>query len=250
MRIDVNGDVGEGFGPWRLGDEDTLLQSLSSANVACGFHAGDPRVMLRTVEACANAKVAVGAHPGYPDLVGFGRRNLSCTPQEVFSDVLYQIGAMQAVCRSIGVPLHHVKPHGALYTMAAESYEISVAIVNAIAATMDQPLIYAQPGSETARAAEDAGLQVASEVFADRAYLADGRLAPRRMEGSVMHDPAAIAKRAMRMIRGEEIETIDGGTVRLHCDTICVHGDTPQAVEIARLLTNSLRSAGFTISPQ
>lgn len=249
MRIDVNSDMGEAFGAWPMGDDRALLRSVSSANIACGFHAGDPRVMLRTVELCAEQGVAVGAHPGFPDLVGFGRRNLAITPDELRTDVMYQIGAMQAICRAVGVPLHHVKPHGAMYTMAAADYEMSAAIVSAIRATMDDPMIYAQPGSETARAAEDAGIAVAYEIFADRAYLANGQLAPRSMPDAVLTDAGKISERALRMIRGEAIRTIDGGSVTMKCDTICVHGDSPAAVTIAKSLTESLKSAGFTISP-
>lgn len=249
MRIDVNSDMGEAFGAWQMGDDGALLRSVSSANIACGFHAGDPRVMLRTVELCAEQGVAVGAHPGFPDLVGFGRRNLAITPDELRTDVIYQIGAMQAICRAVGVPLHHVKPHGAMYTMAAADYEMSEAIVSAIRATMDDPMIYAQPGSETARAAEDAGIAVAYEIFADRAYLANGQLAPRSMPGAVLTDAGKISERALRMIRGDAIRTIDGGSITMKCDTICVHGDSPAAVTIAKSLTESLKSAGFTISP-
>lgn len=248
MKIDLNSDMGEAYGAWTMGDDRALLGAVSSANVACGFHAGDPLVMLATVEACAEAGVAVGAHPGFPDLVGFGRRNLQCTPTEIRADVMYQIGALQAMCRAVGVPLHHVKPHGALYNMAAADYGISVAIVDAIASTMEQPLLYAQPGSKTAEAAEVAGLPIAFEVFADRAYLANGQLAPRSMAGSVLHDVDEIIARALRMVRGESIPTIDGGEIILRSDTICVHGDTPEAVAIATSLRKALESAEFTVS--
>lgn len=248
MKIDLNSDMGEAFGAWKMGDDRALLKAISSANIACGFHAGDPRVMLATVEACVEAGVAIGAHPGFPDLVGFGRRTMQCTPAEIRADVMYQIGALQAICRAVGVPLHHVKPHGALYNMAATDYEISVSIVDAIAATMDHPLLYAQPGSETARAANDAGMAVAFEVFADRAYLADGQLAPRSMPGAVLHDIDAITRRALSMVHGESIPTIDGSEIILQSDTICVHGDTPEAVGIAVCLRSALESAQFSVS--
>lgn len=248
MKIDLNSDMGEAYGAWTMGDDRALLGAVSSANIACGFHAGDPRVMLASVEACVEAGVAVGAHPGFPDLVGFGRRNMSCTPAEIRADVMYQIGAMQAMCTAVGVSLHHVKPHGAMYNMAAADYAISVAIVDAITSTMDQPLLYAQPGSRTAEAAEMAGVPVAFEVFADRAYLADGQLAPRSMTGSVLHDVDAITDRALRMVRGESISTIDGSEIILRSDTICVHGDTPQSVAIAVSLRNALESAEFTVT--
>lgn len=249
MNIDINSDMGEGFGPWEMGDDRALLRSVTSANIACGFHAGDPRVMLRSVTACAEANVAVGAHPGFHDLVGFGRRAMQCTPAEIRTDVMYQIGALQAMCKAVGVELHHVKPHGALYTMAAADYEMSAAIVDAVVATMSSPIMYVQPGSQTAIAAEAAGVKVAHEVFADRAYLADGQLAPRSMANSVLHDVEAITARAQAMVRGESIATIDGGSVTLLCDTICVHGDTAGAVQIAKSLRDALNSAGFTVCP-
>ena len=250
MRIDINSDLGESYGAWTMADDTALIGAISSANIACGYHAGDPRVMLRTVEACARAHVAVGAHPGFPDVIGFGRRQMHLSPLELYTDVMVQIGALQAICKAVGVPLHHVKPHGAMYTMAAADYEMSVPIVNAIAATMERPLIYAQPGSATAQAAADAGIAVAHEIFADRAYRADGQLAPRSLPNAVLHDVEEISGRAMRMVRGEAIETIDGGSVRLQSDTICVHGDTTESVQISKSLRNALISAGFTISSQ
>lgn len=249
MRIDINSDLGESFGDWPLGNDLALLQIVSSANIACGFHAGDPRVMLRTVQACAETGVAVGAHPGFPDLVGFGRRPMTLTREQLFTDTIYQIGALQAMCRVVGVPLHHVKPHGAMQNMMAVDYEMSVAVIEAVAASMDRPLIYTMPGSATERAARDMGVAVGREVFADRAYLANGQLASRSMAGAVLHDPAEITERALRMVRGEPIGTIDGGSLLLQSDTICVHGDTAGAVEIARSLRESLQSAGFAISP-
>lgn len=249
MRIDINSDLGESFGAWKMADDAALIDCISSANIACGYHAGDPRTMLHTVEACAAAGVAVGAHPGFPDLNGFGRRTMTLSPLELRTDVMVQIGALQALCTAVGVSLHHVKPHGAMYTMAAADYEMSVSVVEAIAATMDTPMIYAQPGSATARAAEAAGIAIAHEIFADRAYLADGQLAPRSLPGSVLHDSEEIAARAMRMVRGEPIASINGGTLQLQSDTICVHGDTPGALQIAQSLRDSLISAGFTVSP-
>lgn len=249
MRIDINSDLGEQFGAWSMADDRSLISTISSANIACGYHAGDPRSMLAAVEACAEAGVAVGAHPGFPDLVGFGRRAMTLSRLELRTDVMVQIGGLQAICKAVGVPLHHVKPHGMMYNMAAVDYEMSISIVEAVASVMDQPLIYAQPGRETSRAASDLGIQVAHEIFADRAYLADGQLAPRSMAGSVLHDAGLISTRAMQMIRGEAIDTLDGGTLVLESDTICVHGDTDDSVEIAQSLKDALISAGFTISP-
>ncbi len=249
MRIDINSDLGESFGAWTMADDAALIGSISSANIACGFHAGDPRTMLVTVEACAAAGVAVGAHPGFPDLVGFGRRAMTLSHRELYTDVMVQIGALQAICKAVGVPLHHVKPHGAMYTMAATDEGMSTAIVEAIAVTMDTPLIYAQPGSVTADVARKAGVSVAHEVFADRAYLADGQLAPRSMPNAVLHDVDEIVQRAVGMIRGEPFVAVTGELIRLQADTICVHGDTPESVRIAQALRTSLPEAGFTISP-
>lgn len=249
MRIDINSDLGEQYGAWKMADDSALIDTISSANIACGFHAGDPRSMLNAVESCARTGVAVGAHPGFADLIGFGRRPMMLSALELRTDVMVQIGALQAICKAVGVRLHHVKPHGAMYNMAAVDYEMSVSIVDAIASVMDDPLIYALPGSETARAARDAGIRVAHEVFADRAYLADGQLAPRSLPGSVLHDVDAIIARAIRMVQGEPIDAIDGGTLVLQGDTICVHGDTDDSVNIAKSLKKSLISAGFTVSP-
>lgn len=249
MRIDINSDLGESFGDWQMGIDTALLQLVSSANIACGFHAGDPRVMFATVEACARENVSVGAHPGFPDLAGFGRRQMKLTPHEIRTDTMYQIGALQAMCTAVGVPLHHVKPHGALQNMMVVDYEMSVAFVDAMTSLLDDPLIYAQPGSATEKAANDAGIRVAREIFADRAYLADGQLAPRSQAGAVLHDADAIAQRSISMLKGEPVATIDGGEIQLEGDTICVHGDTPEAVAISRSLRNSLISAGFAISP-
>ena len=249
MRIDINSDLGESFGAWTMADDAALIGSISSANIACGFHAGDPRTMLATVETCAAAGVAVGAHPGFPDLPGFGRRAMTLSPRELYTDVMVQIGALQAICKAVGVPLHHVKPHGAMYTMAATDEGMSTSIVEAIAATMDAPRIYAQPGSVTAKVAHDKGIAVANEVFADRAYLADGQLAPRSLSNAVLHDVDEIIERAMRMIRGEPFAKVNGELIHLPADTICVHGDTAESVEIARMLRESLAAAGFTLSP-
>lgn len=249
MNIDINSDLGEQYGAWKMADDTALINTISSANIACGFHAGDPRSMLAAVETCARANVAVGAHPGFPDLIGFGRRPMTLSPLELRTDVMVQIGGLQAICKAVGVHLHHVKPHGAMYNMAAVDYEMSEAIVDAIASVMDDPLIYAQPGSETANAARAAGIRVAHEVFADRAYLADGQLAPRSLPGAVLHDVDEITDRAIRMVRGEPVTAIDGGTLALQSDTICVHGDTAESVMIVQSLRNSLISAGFTISP-
>jgi UPF0271 protein len=247
--VDLNSDLGEGFGAYRLGDDAALFPLISSANVACGFHGGDPRVMERTVAAAAAHGVGVGAHPGFPDLVGFGRREMAATPEEVRTDTLYQIGALEAFCRVAGVPLRHVKPHGALYNRAVWDVEMAEAIVAAVAA-YDRSLIFlAQPGTALFTAAEAAGLATAREGFADRAYHADGGLVSRRVPGAVIEDPEAAAERALRLVLDGRVATIDGGELSLQIDSLCIHSDTPGAVEIAGAVRSRLDEAGVAIRP-
>ncbi len=245
--IDINSDVGESFGSWTVGADAELFPLLSSANVACGFHGGDPRVMERTVLSLADLGVAVGAHPGFPDLVGFGRREMFLSPIELRTDVMYQIGALKAFCDAAGVALHHVKPHGAMYNMAARDEAMAAAIARGIALVAPEALVYAQDGSALARAADVAGLRVAYEVFADRAYLADGRLAPRSRPDAMLHDPLEVADRVIRMTRGEPISTVDGGPIVVRADTVCIHSDTPAAVAMAKALRGALDAAGIVV---
>lgn len=245
--IDINSDVGESFGSWTVGADAELFPLLSSANVACGFHGGDPRVMERTVLTLADLGVAIGAHPGFPDLVGFGRREMSLSPDELRTDVMYQIGALKAFCDAAGVALHHVKPHGAMYNMAAKDEKMATAIARGIALSVPDALVYAQDGSALARAADEAGLRVAYEVFADRAYLADGRLAPRSRPDAMLHDPLEVADRVIRMTRGEPIPTVDGDPIVVRADTVCIHSDTPAAVAMAKALRGALDAAGITV---
>jgi UPF0271 protein len=247
--IDINSDVGESFGSWTIGADAELFPLISSANVACGFHAGDPRVMERTVNALAELGVAVGAHPGFLDLVGFGRREMHLSPDELRTDVMYQIGALKAFCEAIGVPLHHVKPHGAMYNMAAKDEVMAEAIAQGIVGAAPEALVYAQDGSALATAAADAGLRVAYEVFADRAYLADGRLAPRSRPDAMLHDPLDVSGRVIRMTRGESIPTVDGGPIIVRADTVCIHSDTPAAVAMAQALRGALDAAGIAVRP-
>jgi 5-oxoprolinase (ATP-hydrolysing) subunit A len=245
--IDLNSDVGESFGAWRIGSDDDLFPLISSANVACGFHGGDPRVMEQTVTALAAHGVAIGAHPGFPDLAGFGRREMHLSPDEIRTDVMYQIGALGAFCHAVGAPLHHVKPHGALYNMAAKDRQVADAIIQAVASTVPHAMIYAQADTELAQAATDGGLRIACEAFADRAYLPGGLLAPRSLPGAIIHDPVEIATRIISMIRGEPILTIDGGSIVVQADTVCIHSDTPESVAIARSLRESLDGAGIAV---
>ena len=232
-----------------MGTDEALMASISSANVACGFHAGDPSVMRRTVALAKSNGVAVGAHPGFPDLVGFGRRELSASPDEVTDMVLYQVAALAGVAASQGVRLQHVKAHGALYNMAVRSRALADAIANGTAAFDRSLILFGLSGSELLSAGERAGLRVAAEVFADRAYESDGTLVPRTRPGSVVHDPNEVVSRTIRMVRDRAVVAIDGSLVQLRADTICVHGDTPGAADLARQVRRGLEAAGIAVGP-
>jgi UPF0271 protein len=248
-QIDLNSDVGESFAVYRLGADADVMRSITSANIACGFHAGDPGVMRETVRLAKDAGVSVGAHPGFPDLVGFGRREMRASPREVEDLVLYQIGALAAVAAAQGVSLSHVKAHGALYNMAARDRALADAIARAVAAFDRALILFGLPNSELLRAGDAAGLRVASEGFADRAYLPDGSLAPRTVPGSVIHDASAVLDRSLRMVTGGEVLAIDGSRLAFTVDTLCVHGDTPGAAELARQLREGLERRGVRVAP-
>jgi UPF0271 protein len=246
--MDLNADLGESFGRWTLGDDERLVAHLSSANLACGFHAGDFRVMEATVSLCRGAGVAVGAQPGYPDLLGFGRRPMPFTPEEVESLVRYQIGALEAFCRSAGVEMQHVKPHGALYNQAAVDPSLAAAVARAIAGFSPDLLLYGLASSEAmAGAAADAGLRFVPEAFADRRYLPDGTLQPRTQPGSVLTDAAEAAAQAVAIAAGS-VTAVDGSSVELRAESICCHGDTPGAVEIAAAVRRGLEDAGVAVA--
>lgn len=247
MRIDLNADLGESFGPWPMGRDAELMPLITSANVACGFHAGDPGTMRATVALARRHGVAIGAHPGFPDLVGFGRRDLKASPQEIEDFVLYQVAALAGLAAAQGVRLQHVKAHGALYTMACRDGAMADAIARAVAALDRSLILFGLPESELLRAGRAAGLRVAAEGFADRAYAPDGSLAPRSQPGSVLHDPALVAARAVRMARDREVVAVDGSIVRVEADTICLHGDTPGAVDLARAVRAALQEAGIEL---
>ena len=247
--IDLNSDLGEAFGAYTIAPDEELFTLISSANVACGFHAGDPRVMERTVVTASARGVAVGAHPGFPDLVGFGRREIVAAPEEVRTDVLYQIGALDAFCRAAGATMQHVKAHGALYNRAVQDEATAAAIAAAVKAYDPTLLFVALPGSTLAQAAEAAGLTVAREGFADRAYNPDGSLASRRLPGAVIHDPELVAERAVRLIQEGKVTAIDGSELNLEIDTLCLHSDTPGAVAIARAIRRRFDDAGITVRP-
>lgn len=249
LRVDLNADVGESFGVYQLGRDEELIGQVTSVNVACGLHAGDPMVMRRTVTLARRWGVAVGAHPGYPDLQGFGRRQLSLSPEEVEAFVIYQVGALWGFCRAAGVPLQHVKPHGALYNLAARDADAADAIARAVAQVDPGLVLVGLAGSELLRAGERVGLRVASEVFGDRAYNSDGTLVPRTHRGAVIRDPEVVADRVLRMVTEGRVTAADGSEVQLRADTVCFHGDTPGAVQLVRHVRERLEEAGVTLSP-
>lgn len=248
MTIDLNCDMGESFGAYTIGADAEVMRSISSANVACGFHGGDPGVMRRTVRLAAAAGVAVGAHPGLPDLVGFGRREMKIAATDVEDLVAYQIGALDAIARSEGLRLRHVKAHGALYNMAAKDRALADAIARAVRAFDPSLILFAPPASELQRAGEAAGLAVAAEGFADRAYEPDGSLMPRSRPGAVVHDPAEVVRRAVRMATHGRVTAADGSEIVMRVATICTHGDTRGAHELTRQLRAGLERAGITIA--
>ncbi|GHS95274.1 UPF0271 protein [Synergistales bacterium] len=249
MKIDMNSDLGEGFGAWTLGDDKAVLSSVSSANIACGYHAGDPSIMRHTVKLCIESGVAIGAHVSYPDLVGFGRRNMTCSPQEVYDYCVYQIGALAAFCKAQGATLQHVKAHGALYNQAAKDRKLADAIAAAVKDSGDGLILMGLAGSEFDKAALDVSLKYAAEAFADRAYLSDGSLMPRSREGSVIHDAAIAAKRVVQMATKGTVTADDGTEIQFKPDTICLHGDTKEAVDMSAAVRRALEASGVEIKP-
>lgn len=245
--MDINADLGESFGRWTLGDDAELMRSISSANVACGYHAGDPGIMRETVRRARDAGVAVGAHPGFPDLQGFGRRSLAASPREVEDFVLYQVGALAAIAAAEGMRLQHVKPHGALYNMALRDAALADAIAGAVASFDRTLILFGLPGTQLVRAGRDAGLRVAAEGFADRSYEPDGSLTPRTNPGAIIHDPGEAIDRAVRMAQSGVVRAAGGADIAMRVDTICVHGDTPDAHTLTRRLRRALEDAGLLV---
>lgn len=248
IRIDLNSDLGEGFGPWPMGNDQAMLDIVTSANIACGFHAGDPAGILTTLRKAALRGVAVGAHIGYRDLVGFGRREMNPTSAELVGDTIYQIGALQGLATAAGTRVTYVKPHGALYNTIASDARQAGDVIEGIKAVNPGLSLLALAGAPIVQQARDAGLAVVSEAFADRAYNADGSLVSRRVAGSVLHDPAEIAARMLRFVQERKIRSIDGVDIDLDADSICVHGDTADAVEIARAVRRELENAGIELA--
>jgi len=249
VRIDLNADVGESFGAYAIGHDPGLMKSITSANIAAGFHAGDPSVLRATIRRAKANGVAVGAHPSFPDLAGFGRREMKMSPHEVEDLVLYQIAAVAGVAHVEGLTLQHVKPHGALYNMAAHDAALAGAIAKAVAAFSRSLILFGLPGSELLKAGKAAGVRVASEVFADRAYEPDGSLVLRSRIGSIIHDVEAVVARAVGMAKDGTVIAIDGSTIHVQADTICIHSDTPGADELAAKLRAALESAGILVKP-
>ena len=249
MRIDLNCDCGESYGRWQLGDDAALLPHVTSANIACGGHAGDPDVMWRTVRLARERGVAVGAHPGYPDLACFGRRGLPMAADEIFACVLAQIGALYAIAQAERVELTHVKPHGALYTHAATSLPVAAAIARAVAAFSRELIFVGLAGSALVEAGNEAGLRVAREAFADRAYEPNGTLRARGLPQAVIEDDARALAQAIKIVAEGVVVAADGSAVPLVADTLCLHGDTPGAAERAAFLRAGLRRAGIDVVP-
>jgi UPF0271 protein len=246
--IDLNSDLGEGFGRWSLGDDAEMLGIVTSANIACGFHAGDPLVIRETVMGARDAGVAIGAHVGYRDLAGFGRRNMDVSSAELVSDVVYQIGALQGIARAAGTTVTYVKPHGALYNTIVHDSRQAQDVVTAISEIDPTLAVLGLPGSEVLRIAEHAGLRTVTEAFADRAYTPEGTLVSRREAGSVLHDAEQIALRMVQLATEGTLTAIDGSTIRVTADSICVHGDSPGATEMARQVRRALAAATIDIA--
>jgi 5-oxoprolinase (ATP-hydrolysing) subunit A len=249
MRIDLNADVGESFGAYTFGQDASLMTSITSANIAAGFHAGDPSVLRRTIRLALAHGVSIGAHPGFPDLAGFGRRELGVTPREAEDLVLYQIAAVAGMARAEGTVLTHVKAHGALYNRAALDRSLADAVVRSVSAFDPSLVLFVPPRSAMLDAAREAGLRVGIEVFADRAYESNGQLASRQKAGSVIHDLDSVVSRAVRMATERVVIGIDGSVVPVDVDTMCLHGDTPDAGRLAAEVRQALERAGVAVKP-
>jgi UPF0271 protein len=248
-RVDLNSDLGESFGRYTLGMDERIIPLITSANVACGYHASDPVVMEKTIKLAKEAGIRVGAHPGFPDLMGFGRRNMNVTPAEAKAYTLYQLGALDAFCKAQGVTMQHVKPHGALYNMAAKDYELSKAICEAIASYNKDLIVMALCGGQLLRAAKDMGLRAASEVFADRGYEEDGTLVDRKKEGAMITDENVAIARVVRMVKEGKVTAVTGKDIDIQADSVCVHGDGEKALAFVEKIRAALEKEGIAICP-
>ncbi len=247
VSIDLNSDLGESLGAWTMGDDAAMLRLVSSANVACGFHAGDPAGILATLKGAAANGVAVGAHVSYPDLTGFGRRNMDVASADLVADVIYQIGALKGLAAAAGTQVSYVKPHGALYNTIAHDARQANDVITAMLAVDPSLALVGLAGSPLLALARERGLRVVAEAFADRAYTPQGTLVSRREKGAVLHDPEVVAQRMLRLVEDGLVEAIDGSLTRVEADSICVHGDSPGAVDMAREVRRRLEQAGVTI---
>lgn len=245
--VDLNCDMGESFGAYQLGQDEALLPFVTSVNIACGFHAGDPAVMKRTVRLALQHQAAIGAHPGLPDLAGFGRREMAVSPEEAYDLVVYQLGALAAFVRAEGGQLHHLKPHGALYNMAAVNGGLAQAIAEAIYRVDPSLTLYGLAGSELIRAGRERGLKTAQEVFADRTYQPDGTLTSRRQPQALIADPHAAARQVVKLVKTGKVRSLPGAEVALQADTVCIHGDGPRALDFARHIRQELESEGIGV---
>lgn len=247
--VDLNADLGESFGAWTLGDDEAMLRLVTSANVACGFHAGDPALLLRTCRGAAERGVRVGAQVSYADLAGFGRRFIDVTPEDLTADVIYQIGALQAIAHAAGTAVTYVKPHGALYNTIVSHREQAAAVAAAVHAVDAGLPVLGLSGSVFFEEARQLGLRTVAEAFADRAYQPDGTLVSRREPGAVLHDPVAIADRVATMVTTGQVRAIDGTAVPITAESVCVHGDSPGAVNIATAVRDRLAAEGIQLTP-
>ncbi|MBE7062399.1 MAG: LamB/YcsF family protein [Ruminococcaceae bacterium] len=247
--VDLNSDLGESFGAYTIGRDGEILPLVSSANVACGFHAGDPTIMAKTTKICKESGTAIGAHPGFADLQGFGRRNMSLSPEDARNLVVYQVGALDAFCKSAGLVLQHVKPHGALYNMAAKDGALSKAICEGIYAYNPELILLGLANSEMLRAAKEIGLPYAAEVFADRAYEDDGTLVARTKPGAMIHDEDEAVSRVIGMIKNRTVKTISGREIEICADSVCVHGDSEKALLFVKKIRTALQAEGIIIKP-
>ena len=250
-RIDLNSDVGESFGNYKLGLDEDVIPLISSANIACGFHAGDPTVMRRTIAIARDSGVAIGVHPGFPDLVGFGRRNLDASLEEIKDYVTYQIGALQAFAAAQGVKVQHVKPHGALYNMAVNDTAIWKVVAEAIAAVDSRLILFVLAGRDREKLeaiSAESGIRIAYEFFGDRAYNSDGSLVSRKEPGAVIHDSETVAEKILKMVKEGRVICKDGSEIELTADTICVHGDNPSALSLVKKIRETLQASGVEIA--
>lgn len=246
--VDLNCDMGESFGAYRMGKDEEILDYVTSANIACGYHAGDPATMRKTVQMALEKNVGIGAHPGMPDLVGFGRREINIYPQEAYDLVIYQMGALYGFVKSEGGKIQHVKPHGALFNMAAKSAPLSEAIAEAVYKVDPECILFGLAGSELVKAGKKIGLRTASEVFSDRTYQKDGSLTSRREENALIKDHKIAVNQVIRMVKEGKVKSVQGEDVVIQADTICIHGDGLHALEFAQYISNALREAGITIA--